>query len=134
MGEEGAQHEASRSVIQVDARPLDDILASLPGDQRPPITLVWMDVQGHEGHVLGGGKDLFSTGVPLVTEVWPYGIHRSGGTVEAFCSLTQGYWPYFWAWSEDGGHARRKTSDLAGFCEGLGHHVNGVDDLIFTCE
>jgi len=132
--EEGAQHEEDRSVIQVDARPLDDILSSLPGKQRKPITLVWMDVQGHEGHVLGGGEKLFSTGVPLVTEVWPYGIHRSGGSVEAFCSLAHKYWPYFWAWSEDSGHVRRKTSDLAGFCVGLGNHLRGVDDLIFSCE
>lgn len=132
--EEGAQHEEGRTVIQVDARPLDEILASIPVEQRKPITLVWMDVQGHEGHVLAGGKKLFSTGVPLVTEVWPYGIHRSGGSVEAFCSLAQTYWPYFWAWSEDSGHVRRETSDLAGFCEGRGTHVYGVDDIIFTCE
>ena len=134
VGGHGEQQEASRSVIQVDAMPLDDILASLPGEPRQTITLVWMDVQGHEGHVLGGGRQLFSTGVPLVTEVWPYGILRSGCTVENFCDSARSYWPYFWVWSEHRGHIRQQTKGLMDFCEQLGNQARGVDDIIFACE
>jgi len=44
-------------------------------------TLVWIDTQGHEGHVLAGGRATFSNGKSpyVVVEMWPYGIERSGG-------------------------------------------------------
>jgi FkbM family methyltransferase len=43
------------------------------------IGLVWVDTQGHDGHVLAGAPELMASGVPIVTEFWPYGLHRSGG-------------------------------------------------------
>lgn len=127
-----AQQESHRDVIQVVARPIDDILDSLPDGYKAKIALVWMDVQGHEGRVLAGGMRLFSTRVPLVTEVWPYGIRRSGGTVEDFCVLAARYWPYFWTWRDGVGHIRRPTTELLAFCEDLGYDVRAVDDIILT--
>ncbi|MGA0561149.1 FkbM family methyltransferase [Ancylobacter sp. VNQ12] len=43
------------------------------------IGLVWVDTQGHDGHVLAGAPELLASRVPIVTEFWPYGLHRSGG-------------------------------------------------------
>jgi len=40
--------------------------------------LIWMDTQGHEGHVLAGGADNLQ--VPVVTEYWPYALERAGGS------------------------------------------------------
>ncbi|HEY0392204.1 MAG TPA: FkbM family methyltransferase [Solirubrobacterales bacterium] len=47
------------------------------------ISLAWIDAQGHEGQILTGAKRLMRSSIPLVTEVWPYGLKRSGGR-EAF--------------------------------------------------
>lgn len=41
--------------------------------------IVWVDVQGHDGHVLAGARTLRDTGIPVVVEFWPYGLERSGG-------------------------------------------------------
>jgi hypothetical protein len=42
------------------------------------IDLVWMDAQGHEGHILDGAKRIVDLGIPIVTEYWPYGLRRVG--------------------------------------------------------
>lgn len=41
--------------------------------------IVWIDVQGHDGHVLEGARSLRETRIPVVIEFWPYGLERSGG-------------------------------------------------------
>lgn len=41
--------------------------------------IAWIDVQGHDGHVLDGASTLRETGIPVVVEFWPYGLARSGG-------------------------------------------------------
>jgi hypothetical protein len=51
------------------------------------IDLVWMDVQGHEAHVLAGATCL--AGVPVVTEFWPFGLRRAGALAR-FHELTAG--------------------------------------------
>lgn len=43
------------------------------------LSLVWVDTQGHEGHVLSGATKLRASGCPIVVEFWPYGLVRSGG-------------------------------------------------------
>ena len=44
-------------------------------------TLIWVDTQGHEGHVLTGlGELLGRVERPFVVcEFWPYGLERAGG-------------------------------------------------------
>lgn len=41
--------------------------------------LVWIDAQGHEGHILKGAGSLVGSGLPVVIEYWPYGLRRAGG-------------------------------------------------------
>ena len=43
-------------------------------------TLVWIDTQGHEGHVVSGFNYISSNSQPFVVlEFWPYGLEKSGG-------------------------------------------------------
>jgi FkbM family methyltransferase len=42
-------------------------------------TLVWMDTQGYDGHVLSGGSRTLQRKPPLVVKFWPGGLSRSGG-------------------------------------------------------
>jgi FkbM family methyltransferase len=43
------------------------------------VTLLWLDVQGHEGHVLRGAGGLTDRGVPVVLELYPEALRRHGG-------------------------------------------------------
>ena len=62
---------------------LDDLLDE-HGIARGDVGLLWMDVQGHERHVLDGAPKLLASGVSLVVELWPYGLRRAGVEPEAF--------------------------------------------------
>ena len=43
------------------------------------VSLLWMDVEGHEGHILEGGSALTERGTPVVLELSPRGLARHGG-------------------------------------------------------
>jgi FkbM family methyltransferase len=43
------------------------------------IGLVWLDVQGSEGHVLAGATRLTALGTPVVAELYPRMLRRGGG-------------------------------------------------------
>ncbi len=94
--------EAGRTVISVDAERLDDVISRLPAETQSKIALIWMDVQGYEGYVLSGGPNFLSTGIPVCSEVWPYGIKRSGMSEETFCNLIQQHWTHYWLRRKNG--------------------------------
>ena len=77
-GSDSDSGEAGRSTIEVRAARLDSLVEAgeLALDE---IGLVWMDAQGHEGHILGGATRLLSSDVPIMMEYWPYGLRRAGG-------------------------------------------------------
>jgi len=75
----GNFNEEERATEEISTVTLDHLLGE-GGVTLGPGTLVWMDTQGHEGHVLAGGRRTFSADVPcVVMEMWPYGLERSGG-------------------------------------------------------
>ena len=49
-------------------------------------TLVWIDTQGHEGHVLAGAQEILARERRpfVVLEFWPYGVDRCGGRDRLF--------------------------------------------------
>jgi len=91
-------NESSRETVQVKALPLREIL-KLPeicnaGMAKP--NLLWIDVQGYEGYVFEGGRDFLSLGIPAISEIWPYGICRSGMSLERFVSIVSSIWSDYW--------------------------------------
>ena len=72
--ESGKYGEDMREVIRVKSARLDDLCAELIYER----AIIWMDVQGYEGYVLGGSTELINKKVPIVAEFWPYGLRRSG--------------------------------------------------------
>jgi FkbM family methyltransferase len=48
--------------------------------------LVWLDTQGHEGHILAGASLLLESGIPIVMEYWP-SVLREAGTLDALHAL-----------------------------------------------
>jgi len=74
--------EDTRETLKVRLAKLDSICEEGALDLSE-VSLAWIDAQGHEGQILTGAQRLLQSSVPLVTEVWPYGLKRSGGR-EAF--------------------------------------------------
>lgn len=70
----GSFSEQNRDTISVDVR----TLSSFDLSALPEVGLLWIDVQGHESHVLAGAGALLGA-VPTVVEYWPYGLQRAGG-------------------------------------------------------
>lgn len=70
--------ESTRPTRTVPLTRFDDVVGELPIDLSQ-VGIVWMDVQGHEGHVLAGAATLRESDVPVAMEYWPYGLRRAGG-------------------------------------------------------
>ena len=77
--------ESSRKSIALVSDTLDRLNAEFALGINPG-SLVWIDTQGHEGHVLSGAMELIKLGSLqyIVIEFWPYGIQRSDGKKRVF--------------------------------------------------
>ncbi|HVL04098.1 MAG TPA: FkbM family methyltransferase [Acidimicrobiales bacterium] len=75
---DGQFRESSRPTVSVPLTRFDDVARELPIDL-DNVGLVWMDVQGHEGHVLAGASSLLARDIPVAMEYWPYGLRRAQG-------------------------------------------------------
>ena len=75
--------EAERQISRVPVSTLDELVTDA-GVDISDIRLIWMDVQGHEWHVLAGAQSVLHYGVPTAMEFWPYGLNRAGVTREMF--------------------------------------------------
>ena len=73
----GRVGDATGSVV-VDVVSIDDLAAR--GVLEPAdVGLLWMDVQGFEGHALAGASSLLDRGTPVVTAVRRSKLHDAGG-------------------------------------------------------
>ena len=106
--------EADRAVIDVPVYRLDDALAAR-GIAPAEVGLLWIDVQGHEHHVLEGAGSLLASGVPVVAEFWPYALARAGTDAAAFAALigSRFRWLYDLAEAAPARHAARDAAVLA---------------------
>lgn len=80
---EAAQGEDERGRIRVPLARLDRILDE-HGLSPGPGSVLWADIQGHEGHFLRGSEQTLRLGLPLVMELWPYGLRRAGTSPDEF--------------------------------------------------
>jgi len=74
--------------IEVVAVTLDGLAARGVYDSAD-VGMVWVDAQGHEGHVLAGATRLLERGVPLVVALRPKKLRRGGG-LERYVELLEG--------------------------------------------
>lgn len=79
--ESGRRAAAEGALEEVDARPLDDLIADA-GFRPEEIALVWADVQGCEAEVIASGAALWARGVPLWAEIEPCSLAEQGGVAE----------------------------------------------------
>ncbi len=74
----GAFGEEGWSTIEVPTATLDSYVQSGEVDVAS-VGLLWVDAQGHEGHILAGAQAVLAGRVPVVIEFWPYALSRAGG-------------------------------------------------------
>jgi FkbM family methyltransferase len=67
--------DSGRKSVVVSSAKLDTICSG----QLDADFIVWMDVQGFEGHVLAGSSETLRRRPPLVLEFWPGALSRTGG-------------------------------------------------------
>jgi FkbM family methyltransferase len=68
----------ARPTVDVPVRRLDALVEEGAIDAAS-LGLIWLDVQGHEGHVMAGAPGVLASAVPVVTEFWPEALDRAGG-------------------------------------------------------
>jgi FkbM family methyltransferase len=73
--EDGLYQEVDRRVIEIATTQFDQVVLESAFDLEN-IGLVWMDTQGHEGHILAGAQSITSMEIPIVMEYWPYALQR----------------------------------------------------------
>jgi FkbM family methyltransferase len=77
-GAAGDQREGARATIRVRSCRFDSLIDDGEIDLEA-VGLIWMDAQGHEGHILAGARRLLESEIPIMMEYWPYGLRRAGG-------------------------------------------------------
>lgn len=122
--------ESDRSVISVAAETLDELISGLPGDRMKDISLIWIDIQGYEGYAFRGATEILSKGTTVVTELWPYGLHRAGMTDADFCAIAKRHWSAYWVLRR-GRFVKYPMEWLPLFLEELGSDGD-YDNVIFV--
>lgn len=82
VADDSSTHSIDNDGIPVCSLRLDDLIF-------PAQALLWMDIEGYEGHALEGAKSLLSTGIPVVSEFHPEFLARAGG-FESFKQALEG--------------------------------------------
>lgn len=76
--ENSIYNEERRDTVEITTMSMDNLLKA-HNINASQIGLVWIDTQGHEGHVLAAARALETAKTPIVIEFWPYGLKRSDG-------------------------------------------------------
>ncbi len=93
----GHYQEENRKTINVRSVAFDEFIKEHDQIDFKNISMVWMDVQGHEGKFLQGACGFLSSQkIPVVMEFWPYGILRSGTTKNEFLASLNKLFTHFY--------------------------------------
>jgi FkbM family methyltransferase len=89
----GEYNEHLRKVTRVPGDSLPNLIKLAPADICKHNMMLWIDIQGHEGYCYKGAKEwLIANKTVAVSEVWPYGILRSGMSLEEFSDIVNSIW------------------------------------------
>lgn len=97
----GSYNEHLRKITSVRGDTLPNLLRQAPVELKNDM-LVWIDIQGHEGYCFKGASEwLKASRVTAVSEIWPYGILRSGMSLAEFSAIVSGIWSSYYVWRSD---------------------------------
>lgn len=113
--EQGKMDERRRKTIQVEAQKFDSVLSEHQSLENSEIDLLWLDIQGHEGHFFQGAGDFLSRRkIPCISEFWGYGIKRAGMSEKEYCRIVGETYTKFYHYDEGNFRLRdiSKVADL----------------------
>ncbi|PRY98652.1 FkbM family methyltransferase [Jezberella montanilacus] len=122
----GLYGEDRRKTLTVRSDTLDSVVPDL----KPEGTLIWMDTQGFEGHILTGASKALAKGPPLVIEFWPYGMKRTGSFSSLKAALLQTNYESFYDLSKPNEKLALTHDALDAIYASLGEFGNFTDLLI----
>jgi FkbM family methyltransferase len=100
-GVRGSYREHLRRVTMVRGDSLQNLVSQTPVVLEKGRVLMWVDIQGHEGYCFRGAQAwLKALGVVAVCEIWPYGILRSGMSLEEFSAIVAAIWKGYFVWRQ----------------------------------
>lgn len=95
--EKGKRKEQKRKTIEINANTFDHFLLEHSELSSSEIDLIWMDIQGHEGHFFKGAEQfLKKRKIACVSEFWGYGIKRAGMTQNEYCAILKSTFTNFY--------------------------------------
>ena len=117
-----------REIVKVPSDTLEHLLERAPAEFVDNIRLIWIDIQGHEGYAFQGAESLFSRDIPVVTELWPYGILSGGMTTKAYCEIAEKFWRFYWILDEEQltRHPISNLHDFMGTLARIGKYTNVI--------
>jgi FkbM family methyltransferase len=121
-------NESERHIITVEADLLDNLIKKLD-ILAESISIIWIDVQGFEGFVFMGAKDILTRDIPVMCEIWPYGIRRSGMSHEQFFEIVESIWSRYCVMRR-GRYVIYPISMFKSFFDELGNE-DDFDNVIF---
>ncbi len=119
--QKSAYDEEARQVIQIQLARLDDMVQD-HDIELGRNSLMWVDIQGHEGQFFEGARRAIARGIPVVTELWPYGINRSGIEASQFCELINDLFGCFYVFKRK----RWCKHDVTAFPEVYDRYASGT--------
>lgn len=92
------------------------------------IGLLWIDAQGHEGHILAGAGRLLAAGVPAVVELWTDELAANGG-LDRYLDVLGTFYTQVVDLDEPGGGTPRDVADLPAIARA---RAGSVTDLLMV--
>jgi FkbM family methyltransferase len=91
--ENGAESGSEEKVVEIELVTLDSLAEQSLYDA-DGTGLLWIDAEGHEGHILHGATRLVSEGTPVILEVQPSKLQGQGG-LEFLRDAAEGHYTDF---------------------------------------
>lgn len=120
---EGIFSESKRGKIKVMSKTLNSFIDFFDKKRN----LIYMDVQGYEGIVLQGSSKIVEKKIPIVLEVWPYGLNRAN-SFQILIDIIKKY-SYFYVLSEKN-PKRRSTNEIEKIINNLGINSTKYIDIL----
>ena len=117
------------NTIQVTVETLDHILIN-EGIDPKQVGLVWIDTQGHEGHILKSANSLIENRVPFCIEFWPQALTESG-CYEQLLNILEDKFEFFIALGSEQTDALIPISKIRSFAKRFEGTIFHTDILVF---
>jgi len=120
---EGIYSELKRKKITVKSKTLDYFFDSFSKKR----DLIYMDVQGYEGIILQGCPKIINLKIPIILEIWPYGLSRTN-SLDILIKMIKKY-SYIYDLSEKNPE-KRSSEDIEKIINSIGKKNTRYRDIL----